>query len=66
MLKIQLTEKNLKFLQIMIDDEIRANENYLSKIKEEGYKGYFNMAMMLETRNKTLKEIQERLYNTID
>lgn len=64
MLIIELTEKDLMTLQIMIDNEIKDNENRIINIREDGAKDCYVLIDALKDRNLLLEKVKYRLQNT--
>lgn len=64
MLTIELTEKDLMVLQLMVDVELKENEKRIVKIREDGSKGCYCLIDALKDRNQMLERVQERLHNT--
>ena len=64
MLTIELTEKDLLTLQLMVDNELRDNENRIVKIREDGAKGCYVLIDALKDRNQMLEKVKDKLCNT--
>lgn len=64
MLTVELTEKELMALQLMIDSEMKDNENRIVKIREDGAKGCYLLIDSLKSRNELLARVKGRLENT--
>ena len=64
MLVVELTEKDLRVLQLMIGEEIKDNEKKIIKIREEAGKETYCLIATLEDRNKMLRRVKEKLHNT--
>ena len=64
MLVVELTEKELMTLQLMIYSEMKDNENRILKIREDGAKGFYLLIDSLKSRNELLSRVKERLENT--
>lgn len=64
MLVVELTEKDLLTLQMMLDTEIRDNENKIIKIREHGGTGCYVLIDALKDRNILLERVKGRLQNT--
>lgn len=64
MLTVELTEKELMTLQLMVDGEIKDNESRIVKIREDGATGCYVLIDALNNRNALLERVKERLQNT--
>lgn len=64
MLVVELTEKDLRVLQLMIEEEIRDNEKKISRIREESSKGCYCLIDALKERNDMLSKVEDKLKNT--
>lgn len=64
MLVVELTEKELMTLQLMVDSEMKDNENRITKIREDKCKGCYLLIDSLKSRNELLVRVKGRLNNT--
>ena len=64
MLTVELTEKELRVLQLMIGEEIRESRKNIIKIREDGGAGCYCLIDDLEERNNMLAKIKNKLHNT--
>ena len=64
MLTIELTEKDLRVLQLMIGNEIKDNESKIIKIREDGGKDSYCLIDTLNERNEMLSIVKDKLHKT--
>lgn len=61
MLNVELTTKELKFIKIMIEEEIKTNNTKIIKMRENSQNDYYWMLGALDDRNTMLYKVKEKL-----
>ena len=64
MFTIELMEKDLMVLQLMIESEIKDNEKRIVKMREDEATGCYLLIDALKDRNKLLEKVKDKLCNT--
>ena len=64
MLIVELTEKDIRVLQLILGAEIKENESKIIKIRETAGLENHCLISTLEDRNKMLQRVKDRLHNT--